>query len=168
MYETSLERWIERYKWLSLLNLIWFKVTYFVSVVIFSFTITEVGGFKHKKFTDFSRNFFIIFFYDNNITDSLMGGLFSIRGMRFVNELRLQLFPPVGLWTVISLFDFYISCRFMISVLIAGIEKMNIVRMVLAAITISVLVWDLKQHSCNMASTRKIGIKGVLSGSANL
>ena len=56
----------------------------------------------------------------------------------------------------------------MISVLIAGIEKMNIVRMVLAAITISVLVWDLKQHSCNMASTREIGIKGVLSGSANL
>ena len=39
----------------------------------------------------------------------------------------------------------------MISVLIAGIEKMNIVQMVPVAIMISVLVWDLKQHSCNMA-----------------
>jgi len=29
--------------------------------VIFTFTITELGGFKNNKFLDSSRNFFIIF-----------------------------------------------------------------------------------------------------------
>ncbi len=46
----------------------------------------------------------------------------------------------------------------MISVLIAGIGKTNIVRMVPVAITTSVLVLGLKQHSCNMTPSYNIEI----------
>jgi hypothetical protein len=68
----------------------------FVSVVILSLTMTEAGDFKLKKFTDFSRNFFIIFLWWQiyGFTD---GRAFSIRGVGFVNELGLQSFPPATL-----------------------------------------------------------------------
>ena len=47
----------------------------------------------------------------------------------------------------------------MIYALIVGIEKMNIVRMLLVVITISAVVWDLKQHSCNMVRDRRFKIR---------
>ena len=50
-------------------------------------------------------------------------------------------------------------CRYMTSALVAGTEKMNIVRMVLVVKRHIALVWDLKQHSCNMARDDKIKIQ---------
>ncbi|HET6717301.1 MAG TPA: hypothetical protein VFG90_09235 [Nitrososphaeraceae archaeon] len=47
----------------------------------------------------------------------------------------------------------------MTSALVAGTEKMNIVRMVLVVKRVIALVWDSKQHSCNMAPAHKIKIR---------
>jgi hypothetical protein len=47
------------------------------------------------------------------------------------------------------------SCSYMTSALVAGTEKMNILRMVLGVKATIALVCDLKQHSCNMARTPK-------------
>ncbi len=46
----------------------------------------------------------------------------------------------------------------MTSASVAGIDKMNIVQMVVDVTTIYALVQDLEQHSCNMVPTPKIEI----------
>lgn len=63
------------------------------------------------------------------------------------------------------------SCSYMTSALIAGTERMNIIRRVLVVITTIALVCDLKQHSCNMAraykvKTRRLSIRHQLDRTA--
>lgn len=47
----------------------------------------------------------------------------------------------------------------MTSALVAGTEKMNILRMVLGVKRTIALVCDLEQHSCNMARDHKFNIR---------
>jgi hypothetical protein len=50
------------------------------------------------------------------------------------------------------------SCNYMTSALVVGIERTNILGMVQGVKRIIVLVCDLGQHSCNMARAHKIKI----------
>ena len=52
----------------------------------------------------------------------------------------------------------------MTSALVAAIEKMNIVQMDLDVTRLIVLVWDIKQHSCNMARAHNIKIRSFFFG----
>jgi hypothetical protein len=52
----------------------------------------------------------------------------------------------------------------MTSALVAAIEKMNIVQMDLDVTRLIVLVWDIKQHSCNMARAHNIKIEDTATG----
>ena len=47
------------------------------------------------------------------------------------------------------------SCSYMISALIVGTEKMNIVQMDRDVITTFAFVGDIEQHSCNTAQDHK-------------
>jgi hypothetical protein len=50
-------------------------------------------------------------------------------------------------------------CRYMTSALVAVTEKMNIVQMVLVVTRLIALVYDLRQHFCNMVRAPKFKVQ---------